>query len=100
MPRANKLDIEIILNEERVTTKKLNEILDSNLRILKEEERVVICLLCDKVRTASKVEFSRIKNEMRTHVESHIDDLYYICNKCDKVLKTRSTFYCHMSKDH
>ena len=100
MSRA-KSDIEVFLNEEKFTMKQLNETVDLNLRILKEDvNSIVICLLCDKVRCAVRKEACRIINEMRNHVDSHIDDLHYLCTKCDKVYKTRGVYYCHMAKVH
>ena len=80
----------IILNEEPIILKDLNKIVDMNLR--ESEDGIVICLLCDKVKPGA----ATARSAMRAHVETHIDDLHYLCTKCDdKVYRSRSAYNVH-----
>ena len=80
----------IILNEEPISLKDLNKIVDMNLR--ESEDGIVLCLLCDKVKPGASI----ARSAMRAHVETHIEDLHYLCTKCDeKVYRSRSSYNMH-----
>ena len=81
----------IVLNDETIELHDLNKILDMDLR---ERRGVMICLLCNKVRPSGHA----TRQSMRMHVESHVDDLNFLCTKCDKVTTTRACHQNHLKK--
>ena len=82
----------IVLNDETIDLTELNKILDMDLR---ERRGIMICLLCDKVRPSGHA----TRQSMRMHVETHVDDLNFLCTKCDdKVFTTRASYQIHYKK--
>ena len=95
MPRGkpNADHVKIVLNDETVDLKRVNEICDMNIR---EGEGYVICLLCDKVKGGVGA-----KGQLRGHVETHIEDLHFLCPQCEgKEYSTRASFNVHYGGVH
>ena len=89
-------NFKIVINNVSIHANELNKMLDKDIRVSRDDN-IVVCILCDKVYAGMLA--SMLK--MRAHIESHVDDLHFVCQICEsKAYSTRSACYVHISKKH
>ena len=52
------------------------------------------CLACDYISTSIK------SSQIRLHVETHLDGLFYTCSICNKEFRSRHSLYKHTKRNH
>lgn len=59
------------------------------------------CTVCRKrTNPNSKSIFSVERNNLRNHVETHLDGISYSCNICEKTFRSKNSLNCHKSVFH
>ena len=53
---------------------------------------IVICTVCNKT--------TKSKNDMKRHIETHIEGLSFPCSKCAKSFRSRNALYSHSKRSH
>ena len=53
---------------------------------------IFTCTVCDKT--------TKHRNDMKRHIETHIDGLSFPCSKCDKTFRSRNNLYKHKFRYH
>ena len=73
---------------------KLNSMMDR----VDDGENLWRCSVCGKTNKGKDRAIAR--QDMRRHIETHIDGLSYPCNKCDKISRSSNALNVHISKMH
>ena len=101
VPKTRKINSEskddnIELDEQSIVSvnsgdySEIDEKLYENME--KREDGKYSCKLCDRV--------MQIKTRMREHVETHMDNLSFPCNYCDKICRSRPSLKMHTFRLH
>ena len=78
-----------------------NAQLDSMIEKVEKAENgeiILCCTVCGKVTKGKSMGSAR--QNMRTHIETHIEGLSYPCNQCGKVNRTSHSLQVHVSRNH
>ena len=101
VPKTRKInseskDAKIQLDEQSIVSvnsgdySEIDEKLYENME--KREDGKYSCKLCDRV--------MQIKTRMKEHVETHMDNLSFPCNYCDKICRSRGSLKVHTFRLH
>ena len=72
---------------------KLNEMITTNA------DGTLSCSVCGKVAKVSRDTYV-MRNNLRNHVETHLEGLSYNCPFCDKTFRSRNSLNSHRSQKH
>ena len=92
--RYVKTETSAIVNIDMDTASNIEEI-DAKIaeNILKESDGTFSCLLCGK-------SGSKKKDNMKKHVETHLEGLSFPCQHCSKTFRSRNALHIHKNRQH
>ena len=71
--------------------------LDSMMERVDDGEYKWRCTVCGKT---TKGQTAIARQDMRRHIETHMEGLSYPCNRCDQVSRSSNAFRLHVAKYH
>ena len=89
-----KTETSAIVNIDEDTASNIEEV-DAKIaeNILKESDGTFTCLLCGK-------SGSKRKDNLKKHVETHLEGLSFPCPYCGKIFRSRNALQIHNSRHH
>ena len=81
-----------------ITMEDLKVKLNSMMDRVDDGENQWRCPVCGK--TTKGKDRAIARQDMRRHIETHIDGLSYPCNKCDNISRSSNSLNSHISKKH
>ena len=67
--------------------------------IVTNADGTISCSVCGKVAKEGRRPYDT-RNNLRNHVETHLEGLLYNCPLCDKTFRSRNSLNCHKSLKH